>query len=285
LELEFKMESNINQLLAGQVVAIPESRQLDVLADLLLNRGAEVLRVPLVSILDAPDQSLVSAWMADFIKNQPDYLVVLTGEGLRRLLGAAQRGGCEEAFLKTLAKVTKMCRGPKPGRVLRELSIKPDLLGKAPTTEGIVAALDDLDLENTTVAVQLYGEEPNLKLIDYLHSRGAIVRSVAPYIYAPDADEQRVVQLIRELVAGKVTMMCFTSQPQLLRLQKVAQAHQLEDELHKALNAIHIAAVGPIVAAQLEAAQIRVSVMPESLFFMKPMVTELVKLAVSQGDF
>jgi uroporphyrinogen-III synthase len=107
---------------------------------------------------------------------------------------------------------------------------------------------------------------------------------VAPYIYAPDADEQRVVELIRELVAGKVTMMCFTSQPQLLRLPKVAQAHQLEDELLKALNIIHIAAVGPIVAAQLEAAQIRVSVMPESLFFMKPMVTELVKLAVSQGD-
>lgn len=277
-------ESNINQSLAEQVVAIPESRQLDVLADLLTNRGAKVLRVPLVSILDAPDQSLVSEWVADFIKNQPDYLVVLTGEGLRRLLGVAQRGGCEEAFLETLSKVTKMCRGPKPGRVLRELSIKPDLLGKAPTTEGIIAALDEIVLQDKVVAVQLYGEEPNLRLIDYLHSRGAIVRSVAPYIYAPDADEQRVVELISELVAGNVTMMCFTSQPQLLRLQKVAKAHELEGDLHKALNTIHIAAVGPIVAAQLEAAQIRVSAMPESLFFMKPMVTELVKLAVSQGD-
>jgi len=277
-------ESNINQSLTAQVVAIPESRQLDVLADLLINRGAKVLRVPLVSILDAPDQSLVSAWVADFIRNQPDYFVVLTGEGLRRLLGVARRVGCEEAFLESLAKVTKMCRGPKPGRVLRELSIKPDLLGKAPTTEGIIAALDEIVLQDKVVAVQLYGEEPNLRLIDYLHSRGAIVRSVAPYIYAADADEQRVVELIGELVAGNVTMMCFTSQPQLLRLQKVAKAHELEGDLHKALNTIHIAAVGPIVAAQLEAAQIRVSVMPESLFFMKPMVTELVKLAVSQGD-
>lgn len=277
-------ESNINQSLAEQVVAIPESRQLDVLADLLLNRGAKVLRVPLVSILDAPNQSLVSEWMTDFIKNPPDYFVVLTGEGLRRLLGVAKRGGCEEAFLETLSKVTKMCRGPKPGRVLRELSIKPDLLGKAPTTEGIIAALDEIVLQDKLVAVQLYGEEANLRLIDYLHSRGAIVRSVAPYIYAPDADEERVVELIRELVAGNVTMMCFTSQPQLLRLQKVAKAHELELDLQKALNTIHIAAVGPIVAAQLEAAQIRVSVMPESLFFMKPMVTELVKLAVSQGN-
>ena len=275
------MEVNINQGLSAHVVAIPESRQLDVLADLLLNRGAQVLRVPLVSILDAPDQEPVTHWIKQFIQDVPDYLVVLTGEGLRRLRAAAERAQCEEAFLAALEETVTVCRGPKPGRVLREMSLKPSMLGKAPTTEGVIAALDELALEGKQVAVQLYGEEPNLRLVDFLKSKGATVRSVAPYIYAPDADEQRVLDLIHALVAGKVTMMCFTSQPQLLRLQKVAASHQLESELHRALNSIHIAAVGPIVAAQLNAADIAVSVMPESLFFMKPMVTELVKLASS----
>ncbi|MDX1490469.1 MAG: uroporphyrinogen-III synthase [Pseudohongiellaceae bacterium] len=276
------MKNIKNQLLNAQVVAIPESRQLDVLADLLLNRGAQVLRVPLVSILDAPDQGPIRLWLQQFIEHTPDYLVVLTGEGLRRLRSAAQREECEEQFLASLDRVSKICRGPKPGRVLRELSMRPDLLGKAPTSEGIIAALEDLDLSGKRVAVQLYGEEPNLRLINYLQDRGATVLPVSPYVYAPDADEEKVLALIQSLIAGTVTMMCFTSQPQLRRLQKIAENNALLEPLIEALNSIHIAAVGPIVARQLEEAGIRVSVMPESLYFMKPMVTELAKLVAQQ---
>ena len=79
-------------------------------------------------------------------------------------------------------------------------------------------------------------------------------------------------------------MMCFTSQPQLRRLVAIAKKHGKLEAMYEALNTIHIAAVGPIVAAQLEEAGIRVSVMPESLFFMKPMVTELVKLATAEAQ-
>ena len=44
--------SESERVLAGKVVAVPEARQLDVLADLLERRGAAVLRCPLVSIVD-----------------------------------------------------------------------------------------------------------------------------------------------------------------------------------------------------------------------------------------
>lgn len=265
--------------LIGQVVAVPESRQLDILEDLLLRRGAKVLRVPLVSILDAPDPVPVETWLRSFIATPPDYLIVLTGEGLRRLCGVAERSECLQEFVDSLGKVCKICRGPKPGRALKELDLKPDMLGKAPTTPGIIAALDDLDLNGKRVAVQLYGEEPNLLLIDYLQGRGAIVSTVAPYIYAPNSDEEKVVELINDLHEGRITMMTFTSQPQLIRLQEVARKAGIEERLQAGLARVSVAAVGPVVADQLRAAGVEVSVMPESLFFMKPMVTELVKLA------
>ncbi len=264
--------------LRGQVVAVPETRQLDILVELLANRGATVRRVPLVSILDAPDAQPIEAWLHDFIATPPDYLIVLTGEGLRRLLGFAQRAGCEAEFIEALRQVCKICRGPKPGRALKEIGLKPDMLGKAPTTPGIIEALQELRLEGKRVAVQLYGEEPNLLLMDYLQGRAAIGIAVAPYVYAPRADEDKVLELIEALAGGEITMMTFTSQPQYSRLLEVAKRHHKEELLHEGLARVHVAAIGPVVGEQLRGAGVEVAVMPESLFFMKPMVTELVKL-------
>lgn len=271
-------EQESASVLRGQVVAVPETRQLDILVELLTNRGATVRRVPLVAILDAPDQQPLEAWLRDFIAAPPDYLIILTGEGLRRLLGVAQRADCEAAFIEALTQVCKICRGPKPGRALKEIDLKPDMLGKAPTTPGIIEALHELRLEGKRVAVQLYGEEPNLLLMDYLQGRGATGVPVAPYIYAPRVDEVKVLELIEALASGEITMMTFTSQPQYTRLREVAVRHHKETRLHEGLARVIVAAIGPVVNEQLREAGVKVAVMPESLFFMKPMVTELVKL-------
>ena len=53
------MDSAAATSLAGRVIAIPETRQLDVLARLLERRGATVLKVPLVAIYDAPKREPV----------------------------------------------------------------------------------------------------------------------------------------------------------------------------------------------------------------------------------
>jgi len=271
-------EQESASVLRGQVVAVPESRQLDILVELLVNRGATVRRAPLVSILDAPDQQTLQTWLSDFIKAPPDYFIILTGEGLRRLLAVAQRANCEAAFIAALTQVCKICRGPKPGRALKEIDLKPDMLGKAPTTPGIIEGLQELRLEGKRVAVQLYGEEPNLLLMDYLQSRGALGIPVAPYVYAPRADEDKVLELIEALASGEITMMTFTSQPQYTRLLDVAKRHNKEARLSEGLARVIVAAIGPVVAEQLRVAGVTVAVMPEALFFMKPMVTELVKL-------
>ncbi len=266
-----------NNDLFGQHVVIPESRQLDILADLLLKRGAQVLRLPLVSILDAPDPQPVRRWMHEFVRDPGDYFVILTGEGLRRLDTFAGREGCQEAYRQALSVVTRICRGPKPARVLRDIGLKPDLSGAEPTTSGIIETLGTLELEDRKVSVQLYGEDPNLPLMTYLESRKARVSAVAPYIYAPDIDESRVLAFLEGLQRGDFTAMTFTSQPQFKRLQAVAEKHGLGVELITGLNRLLVVAVGPIVADQLHLAGVDVQVMPEGSYFMKPMVTALVR--------
>jgi len=261
--------------LQNKVVALPESRQLDILADLFERRGAHVLRIPLVSILDNPDTDTVTQWLQGFIAVRPDYLILLTGEGLRRLLGFARRSDCYDQFVAELGQVSKLCRGPKPGRVLRELGMKPDYLGKAPTSEGIISTLDELSLSGQTVAVQLYGDEPNVRLIDYLQQREAIVSPVAPYIYAGDSDTERVQVFIYELIAGSVDVISFTSQPQFKRLLQVAREVDMEAQLFTALATTTVAAVGPVVRDQLHSHGVRVDVMPTDSFFMKPLVVAI----------
>ena len=262
--------------LAGRRVALPETRELDVLATLLERRGAQVLRCPMVAILDTPNVEAVRDWLNAFIDHPPEDFVILTGEGIRRLVGFAERHGRREAFVAALARTRKIARGPKPGRALRELGLSSDLVGIAPTTEGVIQTLGESDLAGRRIAVQLYGEEPNLRLREYLHARGAKVSCVAPYVYASAADAERVRDLIDHLAAGRVDAIAFTSTPQYRRLAQVAQDSGRTEVLSAALARVCVAAIGPIVAQDLAAAGVRVDVMPEGGFYMKPLVSALV---------
>lgn len=262
-------------------VAVPETRQLDILAELLERRGAQVLRLPLVSILDVEDAEPVEQWLRRFTEQPGDLFIVLTGEGLRRLRGFAGRAGIEEAFREALGKVHKLCRGPKPGRALKEMDLKADSTGAAPTTPGIIETLEALNaktpLRGQRVYVQLYGQDPNRPLIDFLERHGAEVDTVAPYRYAPASDEQKIVGFIRSLQAGEVDAITFTSQPQFKRLLDVARKHHMEQGLLEGMQRVLAVAVGPVVGDQLASHGIHVEVMPEENYFMKPMVTALAR--------
>ncbi len=265
----------VNKAFIHRTIAVPESRQLNVFAELLERRGAKVLRIPLVSILDTPNTAHVSEWLRTFIEKPFDDFILLTGEGLRRLLKFAEKENIRPDFEAALARVRTVSRGPKPGRVLKEIGLKASVLAQQPTTEGIIITLALMDLRQRRIAVQLYGTEPNEKLVQFLRKKEAVVSVVAPYIYASEVDEGKVLKLITEMAEGRVDAIAFTSQPQLRRLQQVAKKYQLEAELLSGLQAVKVAAVGPVVAEQIRGYGVDVDIMPDSSFFMKPLVTAM----------
>lgn len=271
--------------LTGRMIALPETRELDLFAQMLESRGAATLRCPLVSILDAPDPTPVLAWLRRFINGEMDDLILFTGEGLRRLLGFADRAGLKQAFIDRLGEVRKLTRGPKPAKALRDIGLRSDLAAEEPTTDGIIAALAKLDLHGRRIGVQLYGSEPSLKLIDVIRQAGAAPDPVAPYIYADQADDGKVVALIEQLASGGIDVIAFTSMQQVTRLKDVAKANQLEDKLKNGLARVKVAAVGPVVAEALRNIGARIDMMPEESFFMKPLVNEIVAaLGVERGQ-
>jgi uroporphyrinogen-III synthase len=262
-----------DQTLAGRTIAVPETRELDVFAAMLERRGASVLRCPLVAILDAPDPLPVLDWIRWFGSGACDDLILLTGEGLRRLLGCIERNepALRANFVAQLARVRRITRGPKPARALRELGLKPDIAAASPTTSGVIASLAAEQLADRSVGVQLYGTEPNVPLIEFLQRAGARVRTVAPYIYATKSDDAAVTVLLDRLMRGEVDAIAFTSAAQVDRLFAIADAAQVQ----AALARTHVAAVGPIVADALAQRAVHVASMPQDSFFMKPLASAL----------
>jgi uroporphyrinogen-III synthase len=262
--------------LEGRTVALAEGRQLEELAGLLESEGAATLRCPLLSIFDAPDPVPVLAWIDELIAGRFAWVVLMTGEALRRLVGFAERAGRRDAFVEAVGKTKTLCRGPKPGRALKDIGLAPTRVASAPTTEGVIATLREEPLAGLTVGVTLFGAD-NPKLEDYVRSAGAVVRTVMPYVYAPAADDKRVVEMIGRLEQGKLDAIVFTSSPQVERLFEVAKKRGLEEPLRRGLERTRVAAVGPVVAEMLRAQQAPVHLCPEQGWVMKNLVRQIVR--------
>ncbi len=108
----------MNAPLHERTIALAEGRQLAELADMLEKEGATVLRCPMLSILDAPDPAPVLAWLRDLAADAFGYVILLTGEGMRRLLALAERNGLRDAVIAALGRTRTVSRGPKPARTL-----------------------------------------------------------------------------------------------------------------------------------------------------------------------
>jgi uroporphyrinogen-III synthase len=253
--------------LAGRVVALPETRELDRLAELLEAEGARAWRCPLVAILDAPDPAPVEAWLRALAAGRFDDVVFLTGEGLRRLMALAERRGFAADVVAALGRARKITRGPKPARALKEIGLHPDVAAAVPTSQGIIDELRKLnDIRGRTVGVQLYGTEPNRPLVSFIEGEGARVEVVAPYVYAPESDGRVVGELIDAIADARVDVVAFD----------VARASGKEDRLRPPWPRVRVAAIGPVAAEALQRHGVTPDILPGKAYVMKNLVAAIV---------
>jgi uroporphyrinogen-III synthase len=268
--------------LADRRILVPESRELDLFARMLEAEGATALRCPLVTILDLDDPSPVDAWLAHLIASEFDDLILLTGEGLRRILSVAEHSGKKAEAVAAIGRLRTIIRGPKPARALREIGLAASVTAIAPTTEGVIETLKSKDPKGRRVGVQLYPGNPNDPLIDFLRSAGATPVAVVPYRYASDSEAGKVVDAIRAMADGQVDLVAFTSSPQIDRFVGVARERGLDDMLSTGLARTRIAAVGPVVADAVRKIGATVAVMPETSFHLKPLVNAIADLLAAR---
>ena len=120
--------------LNGYRILILETREEAQFSRLLKDQGADVMQCPMFTINDAPDPAPVEAWIKRFIDKPCDDLVLMTGEGLRRLLKVVRRLDVEKPFLTALSSARKFARGPKPVKALREVGLEAQVITEKPTS-------------------------------------------------------------------------------------------------------------------------------------------------------
>jgi uroporphyrinogen-III synthase len=260
--------------LAGRRIALLETREAERLGQMLREQGAEIVSVPAVAIVDVADPAPVLAWIERFIADPAAYLVLLTGEGLSRLHALAAQRGIAAEFVAALRRTTTIIRGPKPAHTLRTLGLPPQLRAEPATTEGVIALLSGLDLRDRRVGVQLYPDAPS-RLADFLASAGAVPDPVTPYDYAAAAPDDALAGLIETIAAGVIDAVAFTSASQARRLFELAKERGVADRLLAALRRTAVAAVGPVVASELERHGVTPTIVPAGQYFMKPLVTAI----------
>ncbi len=262
--------------LNGYRILILESREEAQFSRLLAEQGAHVVQCPMFTIHDAPDPKPIEAWIRRFIERPCDDLVLMTGEGLRRLMNVAQRVDVEQDFVTALGKVRKFARGPKPGRALREIGLEPQMTTEKPTSEGIAEMLARVDIRGHRVGLQLYPDKDHTVLIGAITAQGAEVDTVAPYVYDAQAADANIVTAIEEMAQGRIDAIALTNLGQVRRLFEVAKARQWEAQLREGLERTPIASVGPVVSDELKSHGLRADISPANdAYFMKPLISAM----------
>jgi uroporphyrinogen-III synthase len=262
--------------LLGRRIAIPEQRELDRLATMLEAEGAGVVRFGFMAIVDALDPTPIAGWLSALAADHFDDVIFLSGEGVARLLEAAERAGLKPAVVSALARVRNISRGPKPARVLRELGLPVDIAAIPATLGGVMGSLRSRVLTGRRIGLQLFGDDPGRELVAFLETKGAEVHPVAPYRYVPTADDGRVAAVIDEIARNGFDAIAFTTSMQVERLFEIALRRGLVDGLCAGLARLHVAALGAPVVTCLRRFNVRVDSGPTRQFFMRRLTEDMV---------
>jgi uroporphyrinogen-III synthase len=243
-------------------VAILEHRYTKEFSALFERFGATVDACPLLEEKPVENREELQQFVRQVSAVSLDMMIFLTGVGARFLIAEAESINIKDDFLKALGKMTIVVRGPKPVAALRQFGIRVDVVPENPTTEGVIEALRNRDLQGRRVGVQLYGT-PNPQLVSALEGKGAKVTPVQVYAYGAAADSTAVSGLISRILEGQVHVIAFTSAPQVQMLFALAGQSGLADRLQQALKArVTIASIGEVTTRALAERNLTAQIVP-----------------------
>ena len=254
---------------SGLRVLALEGRRATELAKLISTYGGDPVVAPAMREVPLETNTEALSFAEALLAGKFDMVIFLTGVGTRAVLSVAETKYRRDDFIAALHRVKVVPRGPKPIAVLRELGVTPALTVPEPNTwRELLQTLDEaansspeFRLRAARVALQEYGV-PNPELISGLTERGAIVTPVPVYQWALPADVAPLQSAIKELAAGKIDAVLFTTGIQAAHLFQVAAEMKLEDAMRQGLRRTIIASIGPTTSEELQRNGIRPDLEP-----------------------
>ena len=242
----------------GLRVLALESRRAAELAKLISAYGGEPVVAPAMREVPLDSNTEALSFAEGLLAGQFDIVIFLTGVGTRAVLSVAETKHPRDALIAAFERVKVVPRGPKPIAVLRELGITPAVMVPEPNTwRELLEALDEAQkslpefhLRGARIAVQEYGVS-NPELIRGLNDRGAMVTRVPVYQWVLPENVAPLESAVRELAAGKIDAVLFTTGVQVTHLFQVAAEINLGEPMLRGLRGAVVASIGPTTSEEL----------------------------------
>ena len=233
-------------------------------AGLIEKHGGRVIQAPTIKEVPLSELAEAKAFFEALFGGAVDALILLTGIGTTLLIRAALLHRSRAEVVAQLAKITLVCRGPKPSAALKSFGLRATLSVPEPNTwRELLATLDaECSVRGLRVCIQEYGTR-NEELVRALILRGAQVTSIKLYSTTLPDDTGPLKAAILKIVRGQAHVALFTSGVQVDHLLSVAQEIGLAPAVRRALNTeLVVASVGPMTSAALERQGITPDIVP-----------------------
>ncbi|MBT7188523.1 uroporphyrinogen-III synthase [Candidatus Bathyarchaeota archaeon] len=260
--------------LAGKTVAITRPmHQCKEMVEIVETMGGTAYVAPMIEITAPKGEEL-----AEFIRKTAsgcfDKLVFLSVNSIRCIFEEAQREGKLDLLLKGINASGVLVIGTRTQRELVGHGVTDNVVARIQSTDGVLEAIGG-ELKGLHIGIPR-SSMANSELGDALKVRGAQVTEVTAYISRPPADRSRAIELIRDLEAGKVDAVTFTSASTATNLAEIAEQENLLGQLKEGLGRTIVAAIGPRAKGAIEALGFKVNIVPE-----KHSIRDLVEALVS----
>jgi uroporphyrinogen III methyltransferase/synthase len=242
--------------LFGKRIVVTRTReQASELVALLEEHGANCLEYSTINIEPVDNYQILDREL----KNLSSYrwLLLTSLNGVTYFFRRLNELGLDA---RALAGVKIAVVGKATGAELLKYGIKVDLIPEKFTGEGLAEALIAQGVEGSRILLPRAVKARDV-LQEMLTEAGADI-VVAP-VYQNVPPKGRKDQLREELEEKKVDMVTFTSSSTVTNFLTMVDAAS-DEELHRLLDDVSIAAIGPITSKTVEDSKLKVDVQPES---------------------
>lgn len=243
-------------------------------------QGGTALIAPSLREIPLEENAEVFEFARRLLADEFQLVIFLTGVGARTLLETAESRFPRGELLSAFRRCRIAVRGPKPLAVMREWKVEVHILAPEPNTwRELMATLKEKNVlaPGANVAIQEYGV-PSADFHQALRHSGVNLTTVSVYRWGMPENVEPLREAVREILAGRVDCLMFTSAQQIQHVLAIADEKGKREEFLSAARESLIASIGPTTTETLKEMGLNVELEPEH-----PKMGHLVKVVMERG--
>ena len=254
--------------LKGKTIAVTRPReQAEESGKSIRQMGGKPYFIPTIEIKGSRDLSTTKKFIDALLLEKVDYVILMSVNGVRYLLSAAERLGLREKLKEGLKKTTIIAVGPKTARELENHQIPAKLIPENYTSDGIMQSLQQRSVTGKTIYIPRTSEAPP-ELAEKLREKGNVVEEIYIYTSQLPKDQGLSRKFIQNLSDGKIDAIIFSSSLGVKNFFKMISQHDTVENVQALINQkLTVVAIGPTTAKTLAEMGLKVDVMPGKHLF------------------